>query len=80
MASAATQIAALSASYTHMVAVNAIRYDDDEAWQRTYAIERHGQPVRLRVEWSGHLIMVEREPLDGVAHLVQTRGAMRPIV
>ena len=61
----------LLVNFGSMATVEAIRFSDDEAWQRTYAIERHGQPVRLRVEWSGHLLMVVCEPLDGFVHLVQ---------
>ena len=50
---------------------NASRFNGNEAYQRAHAAVRGGQPIRLRVEWSGRLLVIVCEPQDGFVHLAR---------
>ena len=56
---------------TSQEATEAERYEWHEAEIRKQIIEQQGQPVRLRIEWWGCLLVVVVEPLDGFVHLVR---------
>ena len=51
--------------------VEAERYDYHDSQSRKQRIVENGQPVRLRVEWWGRLLVVVVHPQDGFVHLVR---------